>query len=131
LRFGLYEESLKSVTKKGKDGAAAIKAMMDRLRSTPPTALAGSKVIRIKDFENGVEHDLISGSRATIDLPRSNVLQFFTEDGYKITARPSGTEPKIKFYISLRSEVGNTEELRERKVELKKLNEQLIAEISS
>jgi phosphoglucomutase len=93
--------------------------------------LAGSKVIRIKDFENGVEHDLISGSRATIDLPRSNVLQFFTEDGYKITARPSGTEPKIKFYISLRSEVGNTEELRERKVELKKLNEQLIAEISS
>ncbi len=131
LRFGLYEESLKSVTKKGKDGAAAITAMMDRLRSTPPTALAGSKVIRIKDFEKGVEHDLISGSRATIDLPRSNVLQFFTEDGYKITARPSGTEPKIKFYISLRSEVGNTEELRERKVELKKLNEQLIAEISS
>ena len=131
LRFGLYEESLKSVTKKGKDGAAAITSMMDRLRSTPPTALAGSKVIRIKDFEKGFEHDLISGSRATIDLPRSNVLQFFTEDGYKITARPSGTEPKIKFYISLRSEVGNTEELRERKVELKKLNEQLIAEISS
>ena len=131
LRFGLYEESLKSVTKKGKDGAAAITAMMDRLRSTPPTALADSKVIRIKDFEKGVEHDLISGSSATIDLPRSNVLQFFTEDGYKITARPSGTEPKIKFYISLRSEVGNTEELRERKVELKKLNEQLIAEISS
>ena len=131
LRFGLYEESLKSVTKKGKDGAAAITAMMDRLRSTPPTALADSKVIRIKDFEKGVEHDLISGSRATIDLPRSNVLQFFTEDGYKITARPSGTEPKIKFYISLRSEVGNTEELRERRVELKKLNEQLITEISS
>ncbi len=131
LRFGLYEESLKSVTKKGKDGAAAITAMMDRLRSTPPTALADSKVIRIKDFEKGVEHDLISGSSTTIDLPRSNVLQFFTEDGYKITARPSGTEPKIKFYISLRSEVGNTEELRERKVELKKLNEQLIAEISS
>ena len=131
LRFGLYEESLKSVTKKGKDGAAAITAMMDRLRSTPPTELAGSKVIRIKDFEKGVEHDLFSGSRATIDLPRSNVLQFFTEDGYKITARPSGTEPKIKFYISLRSEVGNTDELRERRVELKKLNEQLIAEISS
>lgn len=131
LRFGLYEESLKSVTKKGMDGAAAITAMMDRLRSTPPTALADSKVIRIKDFEKGVEHDLISGSSTTIDLPRSNVLQFFTEDGYKITARPSGTEPKIKFYISLRSEVGNTEELRERRVELKKLNEQLIAEISS
>ena len=131
LRFGLYEESLKSITRKGKDGAAAIKAMMDRLRSTPPTSLAGSKVIRIKDFEKGAEYDLVSGSRATIDLPRSNVLQIFTEDGYKITARPSGTEPKIKFYISLRSEVGNTEELRERRVELKKLNEQLIAEISS
>ena len=114
LRFGLYEESLKSVTKKGKDGAAAITAMMDRLRSTPPTALADSKVIRIKDFEKGAEHDLINGSSTTIDLPRSNVLQFFTEDGYKITARPSGTEPKIKFYISLRSEVGNTGELRER-----------------
>ena len=103
LQYGLYKEKLVSVTKKGKTGAEEIKAMMERFRNTPPTSLGGSNVITLKDYELSVETDLITGTKTPIDLPTSDVLQFITQDGSIISARPSGTEPKIKFYCSVKT----------------------------
>ncbi|EOR96220.1 Phosphoglucomutase [Arcticibacter svalbardensis MN12-7] len=103
LQYGLYKEKLVSVTKKGKTGAEEIKAMMERFRNTPPTSLGGSNVITLKDYELSVQTDLITGIKTPIDLPTSDVLQFVTQDGSIISARPSGTEPKIKFYCSVKT----------------------------
>jgi phosphoglucomutase len=102
LEFGLYRESLISVVRKGKSGSEEIKKMMDDYRSTPPRLINGSGVIMIKDYELSVSKDMLSGSSHPIDLPGSNVLQFFLEDGSKISVRPSGTEPKIKFYFGVK-----------------------------
>ncbi|OEK00632.1 phosphoglucomutase [Roseivirga sp. 4D4] len=101
LKFGFYLETLVSMTKTGKQGAEEIQAMMAGFRSDPPSSIAGSKVIKICDYQQSEEKDLVTGTVNPIDLPKSNVLQFFLEDGAKISARPSGTEPKIKFYISV------------------------------
>jgi len=101
LEYGIYKEKLISITKKGKSGAEEIKAMMDRYRSAPPTSLGGAKVATIKDYKSSVSTDVQTGQTSKIDLPSSNVLQFFTADGSIISARPSGTEPKIKFYCSV------------------------------
>jgi phosphoglucomutase len=99
--YGLYQEKLLSITKKGKTGAEEIKAMMERFRATPPTNLGGSKVVLLKDYEKGQETNLLTGVVSELDFPLSDVLQFITEDGSIISARPSGTEPKIKFYCSV------------------------------
>lgn len=101
-QFGLYYESLVAITKKGKDGSEAIKQMMVDFRQNPPKNLGSSKVSKIMDYQSSEEIDVSSGSIKKIDLPQSNVLQFFTEEGSKISVRPSGTEPKIKFYFSLK-----------------------------
>lgn len=101
LQFGFYKEKLISIVRKGKSGSEEIRAMMDKFREEPPIAINQSRVVKIKDFLTGTEKDLVGASETTIDLPKSNVLQFFTEDGSKISVRPSGTEPKIKFYFSV------------------------------
>jgi len=75
---------------------------MDDFRSHPPKTLGGSKVVRIKDYLCSTDHDLVSGTTTVIGLPKSNVLQFFTENGSKVSVRPSGTEPKIKFYFGIK-----------------------------
>jgi phosphoglucomutase len=108
-QFGFYYEGLISVTKKGKTGAEEIQQMMADFRSTPPKSLAGSKVIRMDDFKTlkrtnfktGETEDIPSG----MGIENSNVLQFFTADGTKFTCRPSGTEPKIKFYIGVKAKL--------------------------
>ena len=82
-----------------------IEQMMVKLRENPPQEIAGAKLIRSIDYKVSVDRDLVKGSENTIDYPKSNVLQFFTSDGSKISARPSGTEPKIKFYISVNSKL--------------------------
>ncbi len=102
--YGTYLEGLKSLTKKGKSGAEEIAKMMENFRSTPPATLGGEKVTLVKDYESSVSKDLSTGAETNIDLPKSNVLQFFTENGSKISVRPSGTEPKIKFYFSVRND---------------------------
>ena len=99
--YGLYKEELVSLTKKGKTGAEEIKAMMEQFRNNPPVTLGGSKLATLKDYELGVETDLASGKKTELELPKSDVLQFITEDGSIVSARPSGTEPKIKFYCSV------------------------------
>lgn len=107
--FGFYKENLISLTKKGKSGAEEIQQMMAGYRATPPSTIAGKKVVSVKDYQEQTETNLITGEKTTIDLPKSNVLQFFTEDGSKISARPSGTEPKIKFYFGVKEELANKE----------------------
>ena len=99
--YGLFREHLISITKKGRDGQAQIAAMMEKYRSAPPSTLGGVKVIGLHDYEKREAKDLNNGQVCGIDLPKSNVLQFVLEDGSKVSARPSGTEPKIKFYFSV------------------------------
>jgi phosphoglucomutase len=102
LEFGLYKESLISVVKKGKSGSEEIKMMMEKYRSSPPALINGSRVAMINDYQLSVSKDIIAGTTSRINLPKSNVLQFFLEDGSKISVRPSGTEPKIKFYFGVK-----------------------------
>lgn len=108
-KFGFYLEDLISITKKGKAGAEEIKKMMEDYRSNPPREINGLNVISVKDFLSSVETNLISGSKYEIHLPKSDVLQFFLEGGSKITVRPSGTEPKIKFYFGVKGSLKNKE----------------------
>ena len=103
--FGLYKEKLVSLTKKGISGTEEIKAMMARFRTTPPTMIGDEKVVEIRDYKTLEAKDLITGKVTPIDLPKSDVLQFFTENGSKISIRPSGTEPKIKFYFSMKGTI--------------------------
>jgi phosphoglucomutase len=108
--FGIYQEKLISITKKGKAGAEEILEMMKNFRENPPTSLGGSDVVTIKDYKSAEEKNLKTGEVSEIDLPSSNVLQFITEDGAIISARPSGTEPKIKFYCSVNDTIATVHE---------------------
>ncbi|MCC5921912.1 MAG: phospho-sugar mutase [Cyclobacteriaceae bacterium] len=99
-RVGFYKESLISVVKKGKKGAEEIAQIMERLRKDPIDEIGGSKVVKVIDYQEQVAYDKVDQTQSKVELDRSNVLQFITEEGTKISARPSGTEPKIKFYIS-------------------------------
>jgi phosphoglucomutase len=117
-QFGFYYEGLVSVTKKGKSGAEEIQQLMTDFRTSPPKTISGSKVIRMDDygllkrtdFKTGLTEDIPSGK---LGIETSNVLQFFTADGTKFTCRPSGTEPKIKFYIGVKSKLKSKEEFDE------------------
>jgi phosphoglucomutase len=99
--YGFYKEDLLSLTKQGKSGAEEIAAMMVNYRNNPPKEIGGQKVVLMKDIQAGIAYHLDKGTQEPIALPKSNVLQFFTADGSKITVRPSGTEPKIKFYFGV------------------------------
>jgi phosphoglucomutase len=122
--FGFYYEGLISVTKKGKTGAEEIQQMMTDFRNNPPKTLAGSKVIRMDDLGELTRKNLLTGESFVIEsgkmgMESSNVLQFFTEDGTKFTCRPSGTEPKIKFYIGVKDKLKNKSEFNETLEKLK------------
>lgn len=110
LEFGFYKEKLIYLVRQGKSGAEEIQAMMKQYREAPPSSFNGSRVAKVRDYQAGLEKDLVNGTESNLDFPKSNVLQFFTEDGSKISARPSGTEPKIKFYISVRSDLDRIED---------------------
>lgn len=101
-KYGFYKESLLSITKKGKEGAEEIQKMMDNFRQSPPKQINGSAVVFILDYEKRKSFDVVKSVEKNIDLPKSNVLQFITHDGSKISIRPSGTEPKIKFYFGVK-----------------------------
>ena len=98
---GLYKEKLISLVKKGMNGAAEIKQMLVDLRENPFTSIDGSPVIKVEDYQSSISKNMETGEETTIDIPKSNVLIYYTADGTKIAARPSGTEPKIKFYFSV------------------------------
>lgn len=110
VEYGFYYEELISITKKGMDGSKKIAAMMQSYRDNPPTEIAGSKVVSLLDYQLQISKNLVSGTLEKINQPKSNVLQFITEDGSKISARPSGTEPKIKFYFSVNTPLNSAED---------------------
>ena len=105
LQYGFYYENLISITKKGMNGQAAIAKMMEDYRQSPPTTIDGEAVTTLLDYELQIGKNLATGEICKIDLPKSNVLQFITANGTKISARPSGTEPKIKFYFSVNTKL--------------------------
>jgi phosphoglucomutase len=105
VKYGLYREHLISITKKGMDGQQQIAAMMESYRSNPPKTIADSAVVQLLDYEKQSGQNPQTGETWKIDLPKSNVLQFILADGSKISARPSGTEPKIKFYFSVNTKL--------------------------
>ncbi len=110
LEFGFYKERLVSIVRKGKSGSEEIRAMMERFRVRPPESLNNSKIIRVKDYLTLENKNLETGKTDEIDLPKSNVLQFFLADGSKISMRPSGTEPKIKFYFGVKEALKNRDD---------------------
>jgi phosphoglucomutase len=118
MEFGLYHEELVSTYKTGKEGAELIARMMEDFRSSPPEKLAGSTVKYVHDYLESSTLDLMNGEKSEIQLPKSNVLQYVTEDNTKVSIRPSGTEPKIKFYFSVRGPMQNREQYDQAKQEL-------------
>lgn len=125
VQFGFYKEKLINIVRKGKEGAGEIKAMMTGYRNNPPENINNSRVIKICDYEAQISHDILTGKKTKIDLIKSDVLQFFLEDGSKISVRPSGTEPKIKFYFSVNTKL----ESAARFEETEKLLDKRIADI--
>ena len=111
LRFGLYEEALTSITLSGLEGTSKVAEMMSDWRSCPPTQLGSQQLIRTADYQAGRTYDLRTQQIKPTDLPKSNALQFFGDKGAKITLRPSGTEPKLKAYFSLRAKLDSLDEL--------------------
>ncbi len=106
VEYGFSKEKGISVVKQGKSGAEEIKQMMTDFRNNPPKEMAGSKIVLYKDFQTLQQTDTATGEKTVLDMPESsNVLQYFTEDGSKVSIRPSGTEPKIKFYIEVKGEI--------------------------
>jgi len=127
--YGLFRERLVNIVRKGKDGAEEIRNMMSGFRTNPPEKVNNSRIIKINDFLAGKSYDLISNTETAIDLEKSNVLQFFLEDGSKISMRPSGTEPKIKFYFSVNDELVNTDDYEKKEAELDARIEAMIREM--
>ena len=110
-RLGLYQEGLVNIVRKGKEGAEQIKQMMTDFRNSPVSSLAGSKVVLVKDFQEQTAWNLVKNEKVAMDdIPKSNVLIYYTEDGSKVAIRPSGTEPKIKFYFSVKDKISSLEE---------------------
>ncbi|MFH0762097.1 MAG: phospho-sugar mutase [Bacteroidota bacterium] len=130
VKYGYYKEHLISITKKGKSGLEEIEAMMDRFRQQPPETLGGSDVVIVHDFQSSKAYDMISQLRYDINLPKSNVLQFVTRDGSIISARPSGTEPKIKFYFSVRQVVSDRSGLGEAEINLTEKIQTLVSDMN-
>lgn len=132
--YGLYQEDLISITLKGKDGLEKMNAMMTHLRNNPPSNLNNQQVIEIRDYQTGEAKDANGKIKEKIDLPASNVLEFNLADGTRVTARPSGTEPKIKFYFSVNTKTTvaeidkNTGVLKEKLNSLKKEFEKIVSQ---
>ncbi|MCD6346702.1 MAG: phospho-sugar mutase, partial [Bacteroidales bacterium] len=129
--FGLFKEHLISIVRKGKSGSEEIAAIMEGLRNQPPQTLAGSDVVMILDFQKAKSFDLISDLRYDISLPKSNVLQFMTQNGSIVSVRPSGTEPKIKFYFSTREKLTKANDLATCHVILDKRIHNLVKDIGA
>jgi phosphoglucomutase len=127
--FGFYKEYLISITKKGIEGASEIKKMMVDLRENPLEEINGERVVCVEDYQNSTARNIFTGELTTLDIPKSNVLIYYLEDGSKICARPSGTEPKIKFYFSVNCAIENTSEFAEAENYLDNKIKNIIAEM--
>ena len=123
--LGMYYEGLVNVVRKGRTGAEEIIQMMKDFRENPPTEIAGSKVAIVKDFQEQTSLNMMDNEKSVMDdIPKSNVLIYYTEDGTKVCVRPSGTEPKIKFYVSVKDQISSKEEFNEKAAALgEKINQ--------
>ncbi len=110
VKYGFYREGLVSVVRKGKEGAELIQKMMVDFRTTPPQTILGSPVVKINDFQSLEQTDVKTGVKTPVEQDKSNVLQWFTADGTLVSVRPSGTEPKIKFYFGVKAPLSSVEE---------------------
>jgi phosphoglucomutase len=128
IQYGFYKENLISITKKGMNGSKEIGAMMQGYRNNPPKQINGFDVTQLLDYEQQVSKNLVTGESQKINLPKSNVLQFILADGSKISARPSGTEPKIKFYFSVHTKLSSIAEFETKE---KQMDEKITAIIDS
>ncbi|WP_299157616.1 phospho-sugar mutase [uncultured Tenacibaculum sp.] len=129
-RHNFYKEHLIAIVKKGMDGAAQIKQMMIDLRNSPFTEIDNSKVEYLYDYQSSIRRNLITGENTTIEVPKSNVLIYHTQDGTKIAARPSGTEPKIKFYFSVKASLDTIENAQETEDKLDAKIQRIIKELN-
>jgi phosphomannomutase len=109
VEHGFYKEHLISITKKGMEGLAEINQMMVTMRNNPVKEINGQRVIMLEDYKTSIAKNLLTGEEEKMNIPKADVLIYYTEDGSKICARPSGTEPKIKFYISVNAELDKVE----------------------
>ena len=130
IQYGFFYESLISITKKGMNGQKEIAEMMETYRQQPPSLLAGSPVVSLLDYQLQQATNLVTGEKIPIQLPKSNVLQFITADGSKISARPSGTEPKIKFYFSVQAPLFDKNDFERVQVQLKDKISQIISDMN-
>ncbi|MFO7850947.1 MAG: phospho-sugar mutase [Bacteroidota bacterium] len=128
--YGLYREKLVNIVRKGKEGADEINSIMTNFRENPPVALNNSPLVKIIDYLEGKSREPLANKESTFDMERSNVLQFFLEDGSKISLRPSGTEPKIKFYFSVTDKLENKNDYEKKEAELDARIEALVQEMS-
>ena len=113
VKYGFYKEKLINIVRKGKEGADEIIAMMTEYRNNPPRVINNSQVVKINDYDTQVSNDILKGTKTKISLIKSDVLQFFLADGSKISIRPSGTEPKIKFYFSVNTKLSSSDKFDE------------------
>jgi phosphomannomutase len=130
VKYGFYKEYLISLTKKGRDGAAEIKQMMVDMRENPRKEINGQRVIMVEDYQSSVAKNLLSGEEEQINLPKSDVLIYYLEDGTKICARPSGTEPKIKFYFSVNDKLDDVKNFKTVEASLDQKIKNIIAEMA-
>ena len=121
LEFGFFKERLFNIVRKGKAGAEEILSMMKKFRNNPPSCINNSQVIEIYDYQKSIKKNIVTNEESSIDLPQSNVLQFILKDGSRISIRPSGTEPKIKFYFGVHDKLNNKDDFEtiEQKLEMK------------
>ncbi|WP_223551588.1 phospho-sugar mutase [Aestuariivivens sp. NBU2969] len=112
IKHGFYKEKLVSLTKKGIEGAQEIKQMMNEAKKTPVKTINGSTVVKFEDYEASIAKNMLTGEETVIDIPKSNVLIYYTEDGSLVALRPSGTEPKIKFYVSVNTTLESIEDFK-------------------
>lgn len=129
IQHGYYKEHLISIKREGRKGAEEIQQMMADLRAKPPKTLNGAEVVEMRDIKVGLSTNLKTGETTTIDLPSSNVLQFITAEGSKISARPSGTEPKIKFYFSVKGQLDSKADFAKVSAELDQYIDEIINDL--
>ena len=118
VEHGFYKEKLVSLTKKGIEGAEEIKQMMIDARENPVKVINGSKVLKFEDYDLSISKNMITGEVTNIDIPKSNVLIYYTEDGSQVALRPSGTEPKIKFYVSVNAALNHVDDFKNMETKL-------------
>ena len=130
VKYGFFKERLISIEKKGIKGSNEIKSIMDKLRNSQINELAGSELKLIQDFENSEETNLLTGEKSILEFPKSNVLIFESKDGTRVAARPSGTEPKIKFYFSVNMKLESRKMFKKSNIILEKKMDKLVSEFN-